>query len=91
MDDRGRATLRAQSPQYHVTRAMPPMLLVTGTGDGLWAQAQAFEQALRGAGARFESIALPDAPHGMEQWNADPRWRTWSAQVVDWIENVTRR
>ena len=91
MDDSGRAALREHSPLYHVSRAMPPMLLVTGTGDGLWAQAQAFEQALRGAEARFESIALPDAPHGMEQWNADARWRTWSAQVVDWIEKATQR
>ncbi len=91
MGDAERAILREHSPVYHVTRDMPPMLLVTGTEDGLWTQAQAFEGALRGVGARFESIALPGAPHGMEQWNADPRWRTWNSQVVDWIEKVTRR
>jgi acetyl esterase len=91
LDDVARATLREYSPQYHVRQAMPPLLLVTGTADGLYAQAQAFEAALRASGARFDSLALPDAPHGMENWHADPRWRAWSGQVVAWIERVTRR
>lgn len=91
LDDAARATLREYSPLYHVTSDMPPLLLVTGSGDGLWAQAQAFEQALVQAEATYEHIVLPDAPHGMEQWSADARWRDWHVGVVDWIERVTAR
>lgn len=91
LDDAARARLREYSPQHHVKKDMPPLLLVTGTADGLYTQAQSFEAALRKAGARFDSVTLPDAPHGMENWHADGRWRTWSSQVVDWIEGVTRR
>lgn len=91
LDDAARATLREFSPRYHVKQDMPPLLLVSGSGDGLHAQTQAFEVALRQAGARFDSITLPDGPHGMENWHAEPRWQTWSGQVVDWIEGVTRR
>lgn len=91
LDDAARATLREYSPQYHVKKNMPPLLLVTGTADGLYPQAQAFEAVLRQAGARFDSVTLPDAPHGMENWNADPRWQAWSGQVVAWIEGVYLR
>lgn len=85
LDQAGTARLREYSPLYHVAKDMPPLLLVTGTADGLWKQAQAFEQALIKAGATFDTIVLPDAPHGMEQWNADPRWRSWSDEVTGWI------
>ena len=91
LDEAARATLRAHSPRFLVHSEMPPLLLITGTGDGLYGQARDFEAALREAGASFDAVALPGAPHGMEQWNADERWRTWSTQVVDWIEGVTRR
>jgi len=91
LDGAARETLRDYSPVANVSAGMPPLLLVTGTADGLWPQAQAFEQALSAAGASYESIVLPDAPHGMEQWNADPRWRGWSTQVTDWIVRVTQR
>jgi alpha-L-fucosidase 2 len=90
-DEAARARLRTYSPLYHVRKDMPPLLLVTGTADGLQPQAQAFATALRDVGARFDTIDLPDAPHGMEQWHADPRWAAWSGQVVDWIAGVTRR
>lgn len=89
LDEQGRATLRRFSPLHRAHGRMPPMLLVTGTDDGLWAQAQAFERALQQAGARYDSVVLHDAPHGMERWDGDPRWPHWSAQVVDWILRVT--
>jgi acetyl esterase len=89
LDDEGRATLRRFSPLHRAHGGMVPILLVTGTADGLWAQAQAFERALHQAGARYESVVLRDAPHGMEQWDGDARWPDWSAQVVDWILRVT--
>lgn len=91
LDDAGVATLRAYSPVANVSARMPPLLLVTGSADMLWPQAQAFETALVAAGATFDSIVLPDAPHGMEQWNADARWRDWSTRVADWIVRVPPR
>lgn len=91
LDGPARARLREHSPRYQVSRTMPPILLVTGTADALYAQVQDFEAALRQAGATFDTITLPDAPHGMEHWNGDERWRDWSGRVADWIEGVTRQ
>lgn len=91
LDDASRATLREYSPIHHVGPDMPPMLLVTGSADGLWAQAQAFDKALSEAGAAHDNVVVPDAPHGMEQWNRKAEWRSWSTTVVDWIEKVTAR
>jgi alpha-L-fucosidase 2 len=89
LDEEGRARIRRQSPLHQVHARMPPLLLVTGTKDGLWAQAQVFEQALARVGARHASIVLPDAPHGMEQWDSDPRWEGWDARVLQWMLEVT--
>ena len=42
LDDEARALLRQYSPLYQAHKGMPPLLLINGTGDRLWAQAQAF-------------------------------------------------
>ena len=42
LDDDSRALLRQYSPLYQAHKNMPPLLLINGTGERLWAQAQAF-------------------------------------------------
>ena len=66
------------------------MLLVAGTGDRLVAQQRAYAAALRAAGARVDTVEIPGAPHGMEAWNDEPRWRVWETQVGDWIRARAR-
>ena len=66
LDDDSRAILRKYSPVYQAHKDMPPMLLVNGTGERLWAQAQAFAQRLTELGVDHEVIALDTraARHG---------------------------
>ncbi len=85
LDDEARAVMRRYSPLYRVHRDMPPMLLVNGTGERLWAQAQAYAGRLEEAGVAHEVIAIDGAPHGMENWEGHPEWMSYKRQVVDWI------
>jgi alpha-L-fucosidase 2 len=88
LDDESRALLRRYSPLYQAHKGMPPLLLVNGTGERLWTQAQAFAQRLTEIGARHEVIALEGAPHGLENWEGRAEWTAYKGQVVDWIRRI---
>ena len=90
LDDPARAVLRRYSPLYHVSSAMPPLLLIHGTSEGLWAQGLAMRDRLAAVGARHELVALEGAPHGMENWEGHPQWTTYKAKLVDWLRETTR-
>jgi alpha-L-fucosidase 2 len=85
LDDESRDLLRQYSPLYRAHKAMPPLLLINGTGERLWPQAQAFAQRLAELGARYELIALEGAPHGMENWEGHSKWTTYKRRLVEWI------
>jgi alpha-L-fucosidase 2 len=89
LDDDARQLLKRYSPLYSARREMPPMLLVNGTGERLWAQAQAFARRLSEVGARHDVIALDGAPHGLENWEGRPEWTGYKDRMVRWIERVT--
>jgi acetyl esterase len=89
LDDESRAVLRRYSPLNQAHANMPPLLLVNGTGERLWAQAQAFDRRLTELGVRHEVVALKGAPHGMENWEGHPEWVVYKQRVVDWIRRVT--
>lgn len=84
-----RATLRRYSPLHRATPAQAPILLVNGTGEQLWAQAQAYAARLASLGARHDLVVLEGAPHGMENWEGYPEWAHYKSRVVDWIREVT--
>jgi acetyl esterase/lipase len=88
LDDESRALLRRYSPLYNAHKGMPPVLLINGTGERLWAQAQAFSQRLTELGARHEVLAVDGAPHGMENWEGHPEWMAYKQRVVEWIRGV---
>ena len=90
LDDDGRALLRQYSPLYQAHKNMPPLLLINGTGERLWAQAQAFSRKLTEVSARHEVISLEGAPHGLENWEGHPEWTTYKGRLVEWIRRVTR-
>src|SRR4029078_6132373 len=52
LNDESRAELRRYSPLHTAHKAMPPVLLVSGTGERLWAQAQAYERRLGELGVK---------------------------------------
>ena len=91
LNDESRAELRRYSPLHSSHKDMPPMLLVNGTGERLWAQAQTFAKRLTELGARHDVIALEGAPHGMENWEGRPEWLAYKAGVVAWIRQVAAR
>jgi alpha-L-fucosidase 2 len=88
LDEASRAVLRGASPLYTAHHGMPPVLLINGTGERLWAQAQAFAGRLRELGVRHDVIALDGAPHGMENWEGHPEWLTYKDRLVRWIEGL---
>ena len=90
LDDDARALLRTYSPLYQAHKGMPPLLLINGTGERLWAQAQEFSRTLTGLGARHEVIALDGAPHGLENWEGHPEWTTYKDRMIAWIRGVVR-
>jgi acetyl esterase/lipase len=90
LDDDARALLRQYSPLYQAHKGMPPLLLINGTGDRLWAQAQAFAQRLTAIAARHEVIALEGAPHGRENWEGHPNWTTYKRRLIEWIGQRVR-
>ena len=88
LNDESRAELRRYSPLYRAHKDMPPVLLVNGTGERLWAQAQAFARRLTELGARHEVLAIEGAPHGIENWEGHPEWMFYKRRVVEWIQQV---
>ena len=90
LDDESRAEMRRYSPLYRAHKDMPPVLLVNGTGERLWAQAQAFAQRLTELRVKHEVIALEGAPHGMENWEGHPEWMVYKSRVVEWIQAQRR-
>ncbi len=89
LDDQARATLRKYSPLHAAHKDQPPMLLIHGTAEGLWAQGQAMAARLQAIGARHQMLRLDGAPHGMESWEGQPQWQHYKTRVVEWIERVT--
>jgi alpha-L-fucosidase 2 len=85
LDDESRAELRRYSPLHRAHKDMPPILLINGTGERLWAKAQAFAQRLTGLGVEHEVIALDGAPHGMENWEGHPEWMSYKSRLVGWL------
>ena len=91
LDDESRAVLRKYSPQFSAHKNMPPMLLVNGTGERLWPQAQGFSRRLTEIGVPHEIVALEGAPHGLENWEGHPEWMFYKQRLVEWITRIVRR
>jgi alpha-L-fucosidase 2 len=90
LDDDARALLRKYSPLHSAHKGMPPVLLVNGTGERLWPQAQAFAARLSELGVPHEVVAIAGAPHGMENWEGHPEWMFYKRRVVEWIQRRAR-
>ena len=88
LDEESQKVLREFSPLDRAHRGMPPLVLINGTGERLWAQAQAFTRRLTELGARHQLIALDGAPHGLENWEGHAEWVTYKQQMVEWIRKV---
>jgi alpha-L-fucosidase 2 len=82
--------LRQYSPISHVHSGMPPVLLLQGTDDELYAGSLAYERCLEQKGVPHQLILLDKAPHGMENWVGHPEWEFYRAKLVSWLNMVLR-
>jgi len=88
LDDEARAVLRQFSPLHRATAAMPPLLMIHGTNERLWAQALAMQKRLTEIGARHELYGIQGAPHGMENWEGHRDWTGHKEKLVDWLRRT---
>ena len=81
-----RATLRAFSPYFAVTRSTPPTLLIQGGADAIVPPFQAthYAAALQAAGVPFRLSWRPGRGHGWHDYRAD------FAQCAAWFDRYCR-
>jgi acetyl esterase len=100
LNDKAWRMLRRYSPLHNLEtyvphpmriKEMPPLLLICGTKDGLYQQQEAFAQRLQSLHARFDSLAIEGAPHGIENWEGHPEWMNYKQKLVDWLRVQLRR
>ena len=84
------AVLQRFSPIFHITEALPPILLIQGTKDELYPGTLAYADRLKKAGARFELILLDGAPHGMENWAGHAEWEVYKLRLIKWLHENLR-
>lgn len=78
-------TLKQYSPIDHVSRSLPPILLIQGTGDDLYQGTLQYANRLKQAGARYHLVLVNGAPHGMENWEGHPQWMFYKKELVGWL------
>jgi acetyl esterase len=84
--------LERYSPLFHTRGDMPPVLLIQGTKDELYAGTLAYAERLKQSGARHQLILLDGAPHGMENWAGHSEWDFYKQRMVEWLhENLSHK
>ncbi len=91
LNEGARDQLRRYSPLNRAHNDMPPLLMVNGTGEHLWGQAQVFDRRLTELRVEHDVLSLGGAPHGMENWEGHPEWMVYKHRVVDWILQKSKR
>jgi len=78
------------SPIFHVSANLPPILLIQGTKDELYAGTLAYAEQLKKAEAQYELILLDGAPHGMENWAGHAEWEFYKDRMIRWLQRTLR-
>lgn len=77
--------LRRYSPLLNVRPGLPPLLLIQGTKDELFAGTMEYARRLKAAGSPYELVLLEGAPHGMENWEGHAEWAFYKRKLVEWL------
>ena len=82
--------LRAISPRYLIHKDLPPFLLLHGTADEQvpYEQSPRFCEALKAEGNQCELYTVPDARHGMGQWEQHAAQQAYKGKVVAWLKQT---
>lgn len=100
LNEQAWAMLRHYSPLYALEtyipqplriKDMPSLLLICGTKDGLYKQQETFASRLQSLNARYDSLAVAGAPHGIENWEGHPEWMGYKQKLVEWLRAQLRR
>lgn len=92
MDDQARLLLREASPITHVTKDMPPFLLIHGTQDPLvpYNQSVLMRDRMKAVDAACELYSVEGGAHGMGGWEKDPKLQAHKAELVRWLKQTLR-
>jgi alpha-L-fucosidase 2 len=79
--------LREMSPIEHVTKNLPPFLLIHGTSDTVvpYDQSERMLKKLKAAGIPAELITVEGGGHGLRGWERSARHATYRQQMIDWL------
>lgn len=87
MDEKAKTVLRRYSPLQNIRYGMPPILLIHGTNEKLWAQGMAMAKKLAENKVDYDFYEIENAPHGMENWEGRPEWMSYKSKLVQWLKN----
>jgi alpha-L-fucosidase 2 len=79
--------LREMSPIEHVTKNLPPFLLIHGTSDTVvpYDQSERMLKKLKAAGIPAELITVEGGGHGLRGWERSTRHVGYRQQMIDWL------
>jgi alpha-L-fucosidase 2 len=86
LDEEALMLIQDYSPLYQVHSDMPPILLIHGTEEFLWEQAESLKAKLEELRVEHDLIALEGAPHGMENWEGHEEWLEYKGEMVSWLK-----
>jgi len=83
------ARLRDLSPIEHVSKTMPPFLLIHGTADTVvpYQQSEAFCDRVHKAGGSCELFTVKGGGHGVWSWQRSEKGTAYAREMVDWLKN----
>ncbi len=86
LDDEARIAMRRYSPFYNVRSGMPPILLIHGTNERLYAQGMAMKKRLAESYTSYDFYEVWNAPHGVENWEGHAEWMSYKTKLVEWLK-----
>jgi len=87
LDEKADNVLHRYSPLQNIRYGMPPILLIHGTNEKLWAQGMAMAKKLAENKVDYDFYEIENAPHGMENWEGRPEWMSYKSKLVQWLKN----
>jgi alpha-L-fucosidase 2 len=82
------ARLRQLSPIEHISKNMPPFLLIHGTADTVvpYSQSEAFCERVHKAGGSCELYTVKGGGHGIRSWQRSANGNGYAKEMVDWLK-----
>ncbi len=79
--------LHEMSPIEHVSKELPPFLLVHGTADGIvpYDQSERMLAKLRAAGVPADLVTVQGGGHGLRGWERSSQISGYRTKIIDWL------